>query len=77
MEERVVEIILEILRREGKSIPDNIEGSSRLKQDLGFDSLMLAVLTVKIENEFGVDIFENGLVGTVVEVNTLLKDSRK
>jgi acyl carrier protein len=36
-----------------------------LKQDLDLDSLDLAVLTVKIEAETGIDVFAEGIVETV------------
>jgi len=45
----------------------------RLRQDLGLDSLELAELTVRLEAEFGVDIFRDGLVNTVAEVLDRLK----
>jgi len=32
------------------------------------DSLDLAELTVRIEDEFGVDIFEDGMIDTVQEI---------
>jgi len=37
--------------------PDN-----RLYEDLGFDSLDLAELTVRIEERYGVDVFAEGVV---------------
>ena len=39
-----------------------------LRNDIGLDSLDLAELTVRIEAEFDIDIFENGIVNTVGEV---------
>jgi acyl carrier protein len=43
-----------------------------LRRDLGFDSLDLAELTVRIENEFGVDIFADGNVDTIAEISRKL-----
>lgn len=40
----------------------------RLREDLGFESLDLAELTVRIEEKFGVDVFADGLVHTVGEI---------
>ena len=40
----------------------------RLREDLNLDSFDLAELTVKIEDEFDIDIFEDGLVLTVGEI---------
>jgi len=67
-EKKVISIIRDILSDENMESEMKIIESTKLKEDLGFDSLMLAVLTVKIENEFDVDIFEHGLVFTVGEV---------
>ena len=36
--------------------------------DLAFTSFDLAELTVKIEDEFDIDIFEDGLVNTIGEI---------
>lgn len=36
-----------------------------LRNDLGFDSLDLAELTVRIQDHFGVDVFERGVVDTL------------
>jgi len=73
MEERVKKIIIEVLKKEGKETSQQIDYSTRLREDLGFDSLMLAVLTVIIEDEFGIDIFEDGLVETFGEIVEILK----
>lgn len=40
----------------------------RLREDLGLTSFDLAELTVKLEDEFDIDIFEDGLVSTVGEI---------
>ena len=39
-----------------------------LIDDIGFTSFDLAELTVRIEDEFDIDIFEDGLVNTVGEI---------
>ena len=54
-EKKVISIIRDILSDENMESEMEIAESTKLKDDLGFDSLMLAVLTVKIENEFGID----------------------
>jgi acyl carrier protein len=38
---------------------------TRLREDLGFGSLDLAELTVRIDERFGVDVFADGLVQTI------------
>ena len=44
----------------------------RLREDLGFDSLALAELTVHIEVAYGVDVFAEGLVATLGEIRARL-----
>lgn len=39
-----------------------LDDDARLREDLHFDSLDLAELTVRIEEKFGVDVFEAGVV---------------
>lgn len=47
---------------------EDINYDTKLMVDLGFDSLDLAELTVRIEKEFGVDVFEDGIVTTIGEI---------
>tara|TARA_R100000234_G_scaffold119768_2_gene103686 strand:- start:1453 stop:1680 length:228 start_codon:yes stop_codon:yes gene_type:complete len=39
-----------------------------LRNDLGLESLALAELTVRVEECYGVDVFEDGIVDTVQEI---------
>jgi acyl carrier protein len=68
---KLVKIINEICELKGYPLlnPDE-EGLDQLKlrDDIGFDSICLAQLTVYVEEEFGIDIFENGIVNTIGEV---------
>ncbi len=61
-------IIDEILDDSGRPPVASITNELRLREDLGLNSLELAVLTVRIEAVYGVDIFADGLVTTVGEV---------
>jgi len=56
--------------RENKGLPAlaNLTSELRLREDLDFESLDLAELTVRIEEKFGVDVFADGLVHTVAEI---------
>lgn len=47
---------------------ETLERDQDLRRDLGLDSLDLAELTVRLEAESGVDVFQAGLVATVGEV---------
>lgn len=66
------EIVLAIINsiREAKQMEalKEIKESDRLREDLNLTSFDLAELTVKIEDEFDIDIFEDGLVSTVGEI---------
>ena len=67
-ENKIKELILEILDEDSTTLEYPITLDSHLKNDIGLDSLNLALLTVKIEDEFNIDIFENGLVFTVSDI---------
>lgn len=69
MEDKVKAILAEIISNKTGEVPTiEISKSSRLREDLGLDSFNLAELTVHIEDEFDVDIFEDGIVNTVEEI---------
>tara|TARA_Y100001954_G_C15632356_1_gene513360 strand:- start:567 stop:791 length:225 start_codon:yes stop_codon:yes gene_type:complete len=66
--QKVIEIIRKIQSENNLMTSQKIEIDSSLVNDLGLDSIMLAQLTVEIEDEFGVDIFENSIVSSVSEI---------
>lgn len=66
--EQLLSIINTVLENRGKAIVESINENSSLKNDCGLDSLDLAELTVRIEAEYDVDIFEDGVVTTVGEI---------
>lgn len=68
MKQKILDIINEI--RAAKELPavTELEAQDKLRDDLGLTSFDLAELTVKIEDEFDIDIFEDGLVNTVGEI---------
>jgi len=68
MENKVIAIINGIRLAKGLPALDNIASETRLREDLSLTSFDLAELTVKIEDEYDVDIFEDGLVNTVGEI---------
>lgn len=73
MENKVLEIINTVLANRTKEKVPMLSPELNLRDDIGFDSLDLAELTVRLEAEFDVDIFEEGLVKTVGEVLEKLK----
>lgn len=68
MKESIITIINGIRAAKGLAPVDNISVETKLREDLNLTSFDLAELTVKIEDEFDIDIFEDGLVSTVGEI---------
>lgn len=68
MEEKVLSIINEIRAAKEMAPVESIKTETKLREDLNLTSFDLAELTVKIEDEFDIDIFEDGLVNTVGEI---------
>lgn len=72
MNQKMIDIINGVLQKKGKKIDADVSPSTSLRRDLGFDSFDLAELTVLLEDEFSVDIFADGLVDTIQEVEDKL-----
>lgn len=68
MEAKVLEIINEIRAAKNIAPVETISAETKLREDLNLTSFDLAELTVKIEDEFDIDIFEDGLVSTMGEI---------
>ena len=68
MKEKVLSIINEIRTAKEMAPVETISAEAKLREDLNLTSFDLAELTVKIEDEFDIDIFEDGLVSTVGEI---------
>ena len=71
--EKLLSIINTVLENRGKNTVKFISEESSLKSDIGFDSLDLAELTVRIEAEYDIDIFGEGVVSTIEEIMEKLK----
>ena len=68
MEQKVLSIINEIRKAKNLAKLEKLNVEDNLRNNLEFTSFDLAELTVKIEDEFDVDIFEDGLVNTIGEI---------
>jgi acyl carrier protein len=68
MKKNLFEIITQLQLENGIPVSDVINDTDDLINDLGFDSLNLAELTVIIEDEYGVDIFEKMIIRKVYEI---------
>lgn len=73
MEAKILEIINYVRLNKNMDALSVINPSDKLRDQIGFTSFDLAELTVRIEDEFDIDIFENGLVDTVGEIYEKLK----
>jgi len=69
----LLEVVNSIRENKGLEKLNVINEKDRLREDYGFTSFDLAELTVKIEDEYDIDIFEDGLVNTVGEILTKLE----
>lgn len=68
MKEQILKIMNTVLENRTKEKLTSITPEMHLRSDIGFDSLDLAELTVRIEAEYDIDIFENGIVNSVGEI---------
>lgn len=73
MEKEILEIINKIRIAKNLDAVAEIKTTDRLREELGLTSFDLAELTVNIEDKFGIDIFEDGLVNTVGEIYVKLQ----
>jgi acyl carrier protein len=65
MKRSLLELINEVLDENPLPI---IHPDMHLRNDIGMDSLNLAHLTVLIEDEYGVDIFEENNIYTISDI---------
>jgi acyl carrier protein len=72
MQQKLLEIINTVRNNKGMQPVAALIPEDDLRTDLGFDSLDLAELTVRIEKEFGIDIFADSFVLNVAEIITKL-----
>ena len=73
MEDQVLSIINDIRKSKNLKVLESLKETDNLRNDLNLTSFDLAELTVRIEDEFGVDIFEEGLIDTIGEIYERLR----
>lgn len=71
--EVLLNIINGILESNGETKVEKIEKEDDLRDDLGLNSFDLAELTVRLEDEYNIDVFEDGIVQTIGEITDKLK----
>ena len=72
METKLLEIINIVRENNGLEKLSTISESDSLRNQLDFTSFDLAELTVRLEDEFDIDIFEEGIVSTIGEIKERL-----
>ena len=74
MKEQIITFIREIISDKGHNLNQEINESTNLRDDLGLSSFDLATLTVMIEDKYGVDVFEDGIILTFGEIIERIKN---
>jgi acyl carrier protein len=69
---QLLEIINKVLDSNGYPMVTDLYDDMNLKNDIGFDSFMLAELTVEIEEAYNIDIFKDNFVFTVGDIKNKL-----
>jgi acyl carrier protein len=69
---QLLEIINKVLDSNGYPMVTDLYDDMNLKNDIGFDSFMLAELTVEIEEVYNIDIFKDNFVFTVGDIKNKL-----
>jgi acyl carrier protein len=70
IERELLGVLNEVLRHKRRGELAVVEGDPHLREDLKLDSLDLAELTVRIEERFGIDVFEAGVVSRYGEIES-------
>ncbi len=73
MLERLAIILNDIREEKDEDRLEKITENMSLRKDIGLDSLDLALLTAKLEDEFDIDVFEAGIVDNVADILALVE----
>lgn len=73
---KLLEIVNTVRENKSQTPLSELKPEFDLRTDLGFDSLDLAELTVRVEKEFGIDIFADSFVLTVADILSKLNNAR-
>jgi acyl carrier protein len=68
MKKKLLAILNDILITNSLAEITELNESLKFKDDLGFDSITMVDLVVKIEDEFGIDMFSGGRIQTIGEL---------
>jgi acyl carrier protein len=65
---KILQIVNTVLSNNDLPLIEKLDEGQDLRNDLLMDSINLAELTVRIEDEFGIDVFEDGMISTIGEL---------
>lgn len=68
MKENLLKIINEVLVRKNLSAISELQPQLDLRKDLGMDSIDLALLTVLVEEAYGIDIFADSISTSIGDI---------
>ncbi len=68
MRSKILEIVNDIRVSKDLEPVAVLNDTDRLREDLSLTSFDLAELTVKIEDEYDIDVFDDGLISTIGEI---------
>jgi len=77
MNKELLEVINQVRANKNLAKLSSYNAGDRLREEMGFESLDLAELTVRIEEKFNVDVFSDGLVESVGEIEAKLARTEK
>lgn len=72
-EKKILELINSIRAKKKREPLIELEDHMQLRGEIGFDSLDLAEFVVKIERDYDVDIFAQGILQNIGEVRLKLE----
>ncbi len=73
MEKELLELLNTVLSNAGLDTISEMNKEQSLRDDLGLDSINLADLTVRIDDKFGIDVFEEDFIETVGQLLSILE----
>jgi acyl carrier protein len=64
----LLDIINKVLSNNDLKTIDQLDPHLRMREDLDMDSITIAELTVRVEDEYGIDVFEDGMIYTLGDI---------
>ncbi len=68
MKLKLLDIVNTVLENNAMKPISKISPDMFFDKDLNMDSIMIAELTVRVEDEYGIDVFEDGMIHTIGQI---------